>query len=49
MVGIQTAEIPKAAFPLRRARSAGYPKEFPLETFSVSKGDSVPLRLSQRP
>ena len=28
MVGIQTAEIPEAAFPLRRARGADYPKSF---------------------
>ena len=43
MVGIQTAEIPKAAFPLRRARSAGYPKEFPWKLFRYLRGTESPL------
>ena len=43
MVGIQTAEIPEAAFPLRRARGADYPKKFPWELFRYLRGTESPV------
>lgn len=45
MVGIQTAEIPEAAFPLCRARGAGYPKKFPRELFRYPRGIYFTSRL----